>query len=168
MNKAILLTLALASATAVASAQDFKQAAGSKTLEVQFAPLGGSPIGLSGIQFRSFKTEVMAYRANIFIGMSNKSELAAKSATSPVTAPQLKTTNTSFEISLQPGFEKHMAGTDQLSPYWGAILDIGFKTSSEKKEHLSGMSLNGLADSVKVESTTTSGKDGFFRIVVSS
>jgi hypothetical protein len=111
-----------------------------------------------------FKTETMAYRGNIFLGFNSSTDLAAKVAT-PVTLPQLKTTKTSFEISLQPGFENHMAGTDRLSPYWGAILDIGFKTSSEKKEHSPGVTTaGGLADSVKVETTTTTGKDGFFRI----
>lgn len=161
MKKAILFTLAIASVATLASAQEFKQAAGSKTLEVQLAPLGGSPIGISGIQFRKFSTETSAIRAGLFLGFMSSSDVTQQKG--PVIQPELLTKESSLEISLQPGFEKHMAGTDRLSPYWGAVLDIGFKSTTKKEEKETVLTATNMADSLKVQTVTTKGDGGFIR-----
>lgn len=163
MKKTILFA-ALALGFTTVKAQDFKPTEGSKTLEVKFAPLGGSPINISGIRFRNFKSATQAMRADVFIGFTNKSEITqdlVDSSATGVGSAELKTKTSSFEIGLMPGMEWHMAGTDRLSPYWGAALDLGFKSSKEVKET---QTLQGVGEKRSVNAETTKGKDGFVRI----
>lgn len=46
----------------------------------------------------------------------------------------------SFGWSFMPGFEYHLEGTEQLSPYLGAALMIGGGSSSENWENFNGVS----------------------------
>ena len=55
-------------------------------------------------------------------------------------------------VSIRPGFEKHMAGTERLSPYCGAEIAITMVTSKEVKEGANGDG--------SVNKTTTKGADG--------
>lgn len=132
MKKSIL-TLALLAAAAVAQAQDFKPVDGSKNLEFQFAPLGGSPIGISGLRYRQFMNPTTAIRANVFLGFMSKSTIT-QDADSDAGDKELKDKESSFEFNLRPGFEKHFEGTDRLSPYVGAELDINFRTTSKTEQ----------------------------------
>lgn len=132
MKKSIL-TLALLAAAAVAHAQDFKPVEGSKNLEFQFAPLGGSPIGISGLRYRQFMNPTTAIRANVFLGFMSKST-TTQDADSDAGDKELKDKESSFEFNLRPGIEKHFEGTDRLSPYVGAELDINFKTTSKTEQ----------------------------------
>ena len=164
MKKSILLTLAVATVATIASAQEYKPAAGSKTIELQLAPLGGSPISIGGLRFRSFSSETSAMRADVFLGYSSKTTITQQAvATTGFVRPELKEKKSSMEISLMPGMEMHMAGTDRFSPYMAYVLDLGWKSSSDKQEH-QNWPVNGSTDTSTVKSTTTKGKDGFIRL----
>lgn len=134
MKKMWILALAAMTAS-FANAQDesFKQEAGDKNLEVQFAPLGGSPVSIGGIRFRSFSSETSAIRANVFLGFSNETEiLTQEDKDNDILETKEKTS--SFTVAIAPGIEKHFAGTNRLSPYVGVELPISFRKSSVKTE----------------------------------
>jgi hypothetical protein len=61
--KKIIFSLAVALLT-VTGANAQKQEGGEHNLEVQFAPLGGSPISVNGIRYRMFLSESGALRVN--------------------------------------------------------------------------------------------------------
>jgi len=131
----------------VAHAQ--KQAGGEKNLQVLFAPLGGSPVSLNGIAFRKFNAAgTAAWRVNLFIGMSNKTEIleqAGDTVSFPTTAcittfglnPQAEKRTSSMTLSLRPGYEKHFAGTDRLSPYWGVEALFSLTTTKVETDNIS-------------------------------
>ena len=127
--KKILIIALLSIGISSAFAQDsFKPADGAKNIELQFAPLGGSPISISGLRLRMFNGN-SAIRANIFVGYNKKSTIA--SAKGDTGKTDLTTSNSSFEIGIRPGYEIHMAGTKNLSPYVGAEIDFGMKSSTD-------------------------------------
>ena len=166
MKKSILLTLAVATVATIATAQEYKPAAGSKTIELQLSPLSSNPIGMGGLRFRSFSSETSAMRADVFLGYMSSTEISQQEVTTQGAArPELKKKTSSMEISLMPGMEMHMAGTDRFSPYMAYVLDLGWKSSSEKQEHQNWDYVNG-TDTMSVQSTTTKGKDGFIRFGV--
>ena len=165
--KKITLIIAVVFGAIVVSNAQFKQAAGDKAFELQFAPLGGSPVSINGIQFKSYSSETSAFRLNVFIGKSGDTKITQQGVDTFASASakllELKEKNNSFEIGLRPGIEKHFAGTDRLSPYVGAELDIAKKFSTKKEES----QYNGkLGDSPAVYVKKTTGKDGFLRVGV--
>lgn len=87
------------------------------TAEVNINPFSSSPVNINYLRFRKFRVNNIAYRAGISIG--------AKSET-----PDVNIKLNSFMLNLRPGFEKHFTGTESLSPYIGADLDLAFQTSS--------------------------------------
>lgn len=125
--KKTLLVIASALVGTFAFAQ--KPTAGSKTAEVSFA--GGAfstwAYTVPELRFRYFMADNMAVRARLNIGStSSTSETAG--------AIKVKTEiNSGFMISLNPGVEMHFAGTDKLSPYYGAQLGFSFGTSGTTK-----------------------------------
>lgn len=136
----------------VVSNEGFKPVAGQTTLEVQFAPLGGTPISIGGIRARSFSTATSAFRLNAFLGYTSSSTIT-QDEDSEIDQLKTKDTESSFTISLAPGIEQHFAGTSRLSPYVGAELPLAWNTSTDKSE-------TQIAD--KVESGKT--KNGYFEI----
>lgn len=169
--KKTFLFLACVAFLFTANAQEggFKQAAGDKAFEVNFAPLGGNPIGIAGIQLKSYGSETSAFRLNIFIGKSGETKItqqlvdtAAKAANHLL---ELKDKTSSLEIGLRPGIEKHFAGTDRLSPYIGAELDFAIKMSTKKED---GQYNGKLGETPEVYTKKTTGKDGFMRIGVNA
>jgi hypothetical protein len=154
MKKA-LFSIAILVAAASVNAQDFKQSAGMKNLELQFTPLGGTPLGISGLRYRQFTSNTMAIRANVFLGYMSKSTITQDANTANgANDKELKDSESSFEFNLRPGFESHFEGTDRLSPYVGAELDLNFRRTS-------GVSQSQPASDI-VEVTSTN-KDGAFR-----
>jgi len=151
--KKLLFSLALLTTTLFVNAQDFKQAAGNKNLELQFTPLGGTPLGISGLRFRYFTTNTMAIRANVFLGFMSKSTIT-QDANNDTDDKELKDSESSFEFNLRPGFESHFEGTDRLSPYVGAELDLNFKRTSAVKQ------IQDAEDDIQ-ESTTTNAEGAF-------
>ena len=141
MKKLILSGLLFAGLTFGATAQDvvpmYKPAAGNSTLEFQFAPLGGSPLSIGGIKYRTFMTQSTAFRANIFLGFSNTTDVML-SMNNDMEEIELKTKSTSMDISIAPGIEMLMNGTDRLSPYFGGELVLGFGSETKKEEMYNG------------------------------
>lgn len=153
--KKLLFALALGASITAVQAQDseFKPTAGSKNLEFQFAPLGGSPISISGLRFRSFSSPTSAIRANVFLGFMNTSTITRDASTG---VKELKTKKSQFDINIRPGIENHFTGTDRLSPYVGAEVDIAFRSTKETQED------DGQNNDI-VE-TEIKNKDGFLRL----
>lgn len=124
--KKVILSVAIA-LTAVTGAFAQKQEGGEKNLEVNFAPLGGSPIGMDGIRLRLFNADgTGAIRVRIGLGGTNDVTVNTQSrvAANPnkTVIPELYDTEKSFNFSIRPGYEIHFEGTDRLSPYVGAEL----------------------------------------------
>ncbi len=151
--KKLMLIAVFAGVATFASAQ-FKPEAGQKTLEVNFAPLGGAPISINGIKLRMFNDATTAYRLGLNINYASSKTRTGTTADGSV---ELYDKASVLGISLQPGIEKHMAGTNRLSPYMGAVLDIGFQSSTDVSE-FEGATVN------QVEELTTKGTNGFFRL----
>lgn len=121
--KKVILSIAIAFA-AVVSADAQKQTGGEKNLEVQFAPLGGNPVSISGIRLRLFNSESSAIRIGFNIGGTSSKEITQE-VDNDADLLDLTTTDKTFNFAIRPGYEKHFAGTDRLSPYVGAELLIG-------------------------------------------
>jgi hypothetical protein len=132
MKKIILAaTLLAVSLTTFAQDETIKPTSGENTLELQFAPLGGSPFSMGGIRYRKFTSETMALRATVFVGYTNTSTLKQEED-KDLNQIKLKNASSSFEIAIRPGVEFHLAGTSKLSPYYGAELDIAVRQTRDK------------------------------------
>lgn len=120
-----------------ANAQDvMKQQGGEKNIEFLFAPLGGSPIGINGIKYRTFSDATTAFRATVFLGFSSNKDVETIGFGDD--AVELEDVMSEFNISIAPGIEKHFAGTDRLSPYYGAEALIGFTRMTERDQQGGG------------------------------
>ena len=124
MKKIFLLAAAALLIGVTANAQDvYKQQGGEQNIEVQFAPLGGSPIGIDGIRYRKFTSATRAIRAEVFLGFQSSTDVMLAGADDDV---ELKMGESTFDITIAAGMENHWAGTDRLSPYWGYLVSLGF------------------------------------------
>lgn len=143
--KKIVFTLALViGAGLIVQAQDtadnngpFRPVGGDKNLEVQFAPLGGTPISIPGIKFRSFSGNNTAFRLGIFVGYMNESTITQEEQFNDddeQTGLELSDRSNSFSVAIQPGYEWHMTGTDRLSPYVGGFVNIGYTSETDIME----------------------------------
>ncbi len=127
-------TILLVGATTAMDAQaQYRPEGGEKNLELMVAPLGGSPITMAGIKFRSFSSATSAMRAGIFLGFDNKTTVTQDEDTKAKML-ELKKKESTITIGLQPGIEKHMAGTERLSPYFGGYLDLSFTSKSKTED----------------------------------
>ncbi len=148
--KKVILSVAIA-LTAVTGAFAQKQEGGEKNLEVNFSPLGGSPIGMDGIRLRLFNGDgTGAIRVRLGLGGTNDVTVRSQSVElGNTTIPELYDTKKSFNFSIRPGYEMHFEGTDRLSPYVGA--ELLFAVGSEKliKEFHDGINAADDADPAK-------------------
>ncbi|MFN2430938.1 MAG: hypothetical protein ABR574_13040, partial [Cryomorphaceae bacterium] len=153
MKKVLLIAVAALFAASAAQSQDvYKQTGGEKNLEVLFAPLGGSPIGINGIKFRTFTSATTAIRGEVFLGFNSSADKRLETD-SEGDEQELKDSESAFDISVNIGIENHFAGTDRLSPYVGVVGIVGFSNSTEKSEFLSGTDIE--------EGTTKNGSLSF-------
>ena len=129
---AVAAVIAGLSATTQSHAQ-FRPVGGEKNLELMIAPLGGSPVTMAGIKYRSFSSATSAMRFGVFVGFDNKTTIL-QDADSQTKALELKKKESSITIGLQPGIEKHMTGTERLSPYFGGYLDLNYTTKNKKED----------------------------------
>lgn len=134
--KKVILSVAIAlMATTGAFAQ--KQDGGEKSLEVNFAPLGGNPIGMDGIRLRLFNADGSG-AIRIGLGLGGSKDVTVRSqaieVSNNVTIPELYDTKASFNFSIRPGYEMHFEGTDRLSPYVGAELIFAMGSDKLTKE----------------------------------
>jgi hypothetical protein len=140
MKKKVLLVAAIVCAAISSNAQEviFKPAAGEKTLEVNFTPLGGSPISINELKFRKFLSETTAFRLGISVAYS--SNTADPTYAGPdvdgngIADFEEVDKNSSLGVSLSPGIEKHWSGTNRLSPYMGGYATIGYYSNTIKDE----------------------------------
>lgn len=163
MKKILISFLSLSSILFVnaqtgSSDGDYKQYSGAKSLEVQFAPLGGSPISIGGLRFRTFTSSNSAIRLNAFLGINSNTDKRTEVDANGDDVI-LKDRTSSFTIQLKPGIERHFAGTSRLSPYYGAEGIIGYKSSSVKAE-----TFDTDGSTVISNKTKNPGNDGYFRL----
>ena len=124
----------------------YKPAARNFTAEVNFNPFSSSPVSINYLRARKFLTDQKALRLGLLLGFKNQQ-------------PQDKIDQSSFEINIRPGYEWHFAGTERLSPYLGADIDVAFKTAKYNNNGNQSVyvnSVNGAWDSNGTE-------HGFFR-----
>jgi len=155
---------------AVSVSHGQKQQTDSKTLEVNFSPLGGNPISINGLKFRKFSSDYSALRFEVFLGYGSDKSVAMQEGANGETDnanPATFDTSGSFDLSLRPGIEKHFDGTNRLSPYVGGLLDVGFGSSSNSNGYWSPNSndpavtgTSGFGAHTEWEQKT---KDGYFR-----
>ncbi len=136
--KKLVFVIALVAGVATATQAQYRPAGGEKSLEVNFAPLGGNPVSISGIKLRSFSSQESAFRLGLFIGVSNSKTITQDEDTNDdgeQIALELADTDRSFSIAIQPGIERHLTGTDRLSPYLGGFVNIGYTSTTSITEN---------------------------------
>jgi hypothetical protein len=156
MKKRVLIIAAVASAFVFTSNEvnaqsEYKPAAGDKTIEVQLIPFNDeAPIQISGFRLRSFSTESMAYRLTVNIGYSSETEdpdfQGPDADNDGIQDFETVDKSSTFGIMIKPGFENHWAGTERLSPYWGAELGLGYFRESMTNESYGDVNLGSDAD----------------------
>ncbi|MEO8148278.1 MAG: hypothetical protein ABI723_11600 [Bacteroidia bacterium] len=156
MKKTLLSVLSVITFITIANGQPFKQVGGENNLQLQFTPWGNSPISLheGTILFRKFNaTGDAAWRIGFTIGSAKNTSVIVQGSDSlsgnfPDSIevpfgfpdyilvaglnPQADRSDKTFSFSIRPGYEKHFAGTERLSPYIGA--EIIFTMSNTKSE----------------------------------
>jgi hypothetical protein len=119
----------------VMMAQGQKQTGKEKNLEVQFAPFSDKPVSMSGIRFRKFNaTGTGAWRINLmmeFFSIERVTQQANLFLTPIV--PELRYDSSTVTIAIAPGYEKHLPGTERLSPYLGGEIAFVMATSTEEQ-----------------------------------
>lgn len=142
MKKAIILFAAALFCFAGTDVSAQKQNGDEMNLEVQFAPLGGNPIGLNGLRFRKFLSETSAVRVNFFLGGTTNSSPTREAGTESFlpngdvvsNSNRLSDIARTFDFTIRPGYEIHFDGTDRLSPYVGFEIDFGTGSVSDESE----------------------------------
>ncbi|MCB0772372.1 MAG: hypothetical protein KDB93_03270 [Flavobacteriales bacterium] len=145
------IILAAVATTMDAQAQ-YRPAGGEKNLELMLAPLGGSPITMAGIKYRSFSSANKAMRLGVFLGFDNKTTIL-QDADSEAKMLELKKKESSITIGVQPGIEKHLTGTERLSPYFGGYVDLSYTSKTKKEE--TQLNLNNDRQEVGYDQTKT-------------
>ncbi len=134
MKRHLLAVTAFVAAIASTQAQEqYRPVGGEGNLELMIAPLGGSPVTMAGIKYRHFGSATSAMRLGIFLGYQNKTTIT-QDEDAATDMLELKTKESGITIAIQPGIEKHMTGTDRLSPYIGGYLDLNYSTKNKKEE----------------------------------
>jgi len=141
MKKTLLSALFVTLFAGASFAQDeqsgggFKATDGSITLEANVNPLAGTvnlSNSLNQIRTRMFISDDMALRLGFNLGLDNQASLSDDG--------EVETTERVFTLGIQPGIEKHFAGTDRLSPYVGAELGIMLDSRKTTVESTSSVS----------------------------
>lgn len=167
--KKILFTAALFSACTFVMAQDttnFKPAAGANNLELNFTPLGSTPISITNIRYRRFLTSTTALRLGVGLSIATSSaeEILPSNVTPGTNILGNRSKTSTFGWNLKPGYEMHFAGTKRLSPYFGGELDLAGQSSKSVSHSLN----NPLTDDITETTVKNAGKSGFFRFGVNA
>jgi hypothetical protein len=136
MKKLILALVFVIGVSAISQAQ-YKPEAGDKNLEINFAPLGGTPVSIPGIKFRSFMSATSAFRLGVFVGYNNTTTITQEedfNDDNEQLALELRDKLSTFSVAIQPGIEKHFAGTERLSPYIGGFVNLGYTSKTDYSE----------------------------------
>ncbi len=113
--------------------QSFKPVAGSRNLEVQFAPMNSSPIVVPAIRYRHFLNESTALRTTALMSYNRTSQIL-RQADPENDIEALHRVETDLLVFLSQGIEKHLEGTDRLSPYFGAEMVFSISNSVDREE----------------------------------
>lgn len=162
--KKLILSLAMIAAGTAAFAQ--KPVAGDKTAEVNFTGFGlnsfnygtnAGNLAIPELRFRHFMSDKMALRARIGLGSTSNTVKETQNVGGSDLALEAKIGN-GFGISLSPGIEFHLPGTDKLSPYYGAQLGFGFNTGTSldvtnASNYNAGLGFTGVASGNKRSET---------------
>ena len=154
MKKRVLLIAAIAAGvftTSNVNAQDFKPAGGEKNIEVNFTPLGGSPISINNLRLRYFSSADMAIRVGISVTSSSTTDVQLGAGTDG--KGELEDKSSSFGFAISPGIEMHWEGTDRLSPYYGAEINFAMTSDTDTDQSWDGTKT--------VEAETTNGSTTF-------
>ena len=154
--KKLIMLVGVALLSTAAYSQKFES--GDKNLEMNFTPFGGNPISITGIKARMFNSESTALRLGVNLSMANEKMATGTTADGSV---YLFDKESTFNLNLRPGYEKHLAGTDRLSPYFGAELDLALQTHKMESER-EGTTAN------EIETGTTTGANGYFRFGINA
>jgi hypothetical protein len=144
--KKVLFTVAMFSICSIITAQentstttavsDFKPEAGANNLEINFTPLGNTPISITNFRYRRFLSETAALRLGFGISLvSSSNEEVLKPTVGSDIIKRSKVS--SFGWNIKPGYEMHFEGTKRLSPYVGGELAIASQTSKTVSHSLS-------------------------------
>lgn len=125
-----------------------KQEANNLTLEMELTPLGSEPLKITSLRARYFTSDKVAYRLGVFLGGNRNPSTSISGET------ELESVNSSFDLILRPGIEKHFEGTKHLSPYIGGELYLGLGMSTSKSETLWGVN--------EIMTTTNKTREGSF------
>jgi hypothetical protein len=127
--KKLILSLAMIAAGTAAFAQ--KPTTGTSTLETQFSLNMGGANGFTTpeIRYRYFLNDGMAARVRFNVSTnSNTTDIDDGAASNKKTGT---INNSSFGFNLGLGLEKHLGGTEKLSPYFGGELMFGFAGANQ-------------------------------------
>lgn len=129
----LVVAVLMAGIGSTVAQEQYRPVGGEKNLELMVAPLGGSPITMAGIKYRNFSSATSAFRMGVFLGFDNKTTIT-QDENSDTKALELKKKESTITIGLQPGIEKHLTGTERLSPYFGGYVDLNFTTKNKKDD----------------------------------
>lgn len=165
---ATLFVSALSLSMAQDAAPEFKPAKGANNLELNFVPLNGKPIQMTYIRYRRFLSDKTAFRLGV--GVSFSSSKADSVFNSNLTANTTVTSGykmTKMGWNIKPGFEKHFSGTNRLSPFIGAELDIAGQSTKEiTPTGIDNGSGTTVTDEFVIQTDKNKNKGGFLRIGV--
>ena len=152
--------------TQTSSSDSYKAEAGDKTLEFTFSspfnagtqfalPQGGE------LRFRSFQSESFALRVGVNVNYNTtgaNAQTVSKFDEDGNVTEQTELYNAAvtrnLTVNFTPGFEKHFEGTEKLSPFVGAIANIGYtKNTQIQRQAIDG------------DNAATNNDDGFSKIV---
>ena len=155
--KKLLLSMAMIAVGTAAFAQ--KPATGDFTVETQFGLNLGGPNGFTTpeIRARYFFADDMAARVRLNIQSNSTSKVIDNGSTTAKESGEINTSMFGFSIGI--GAEKHLAGTEKLSPYFGAELMFSSMgaTNTEATGSDNGTAWTAKDDSYKTEGGGTTG-----------
>lgn len=132
MKRRLIFLIAFFLVSTLSAQEVMKQTGGEQNFEVLFAPIGNSPIGMNGIKYRKFSSPTSAFRITSFVGFGLNTTMTP--AYIDGKEEELKKVKSHFDISLQPGLEWHLIGTDRISPYYGIEAMISFNSSKTNSD----------------------------------
>lgn len=118
MKRSIIILITFLTTSLTSYTQ--KQEQNDVLVELEFAPLGASPLKITNLKARYFKSDDLSFRLGLFLGGSSSPVYSKPNSIELIS----KTSN--FNFNFRPGIEKHFEGTDKLSPYVGGEMSFAF------------------------------------------
>ena len=160
MKKTLLFVLIMTVIGTYAQNNDnYLPSAGNRSFEVSFNPgnifgSGGDAFSLinGNFKFRQFSSAQDALRAGACIYFNSQTEIIQQENTD-LDRKELKSYATSYGITLMPGIEKHLNGSNRVSPYVGVQGLLGLRNTSFTEEYQDG-------DKIETQKITNGGAAG--------